>query len=94
MSDPQSVPELGIDTLDPGDLNVEYCGEWFRVDAQKVFGIGREAELSVDDNPFLHRRFLEISRVDGLWWLANVGSRLAATVTDGGGDLQRRTDHL
>ncbi|WP_104191518.1 hypothetical protein [Cryobacterium sp. Y82] len=53
-----------------------------------VFGIGREAELSVDDNPFLHRRFLEISRLDGLWWLANVGSRLAATVTDGNGRVQ------
>ncbi len=69
-------------------VSVEYCGEWFRADPQAVFGIGREAELSVDDNPFLHRRFLEISRFDGLWWLANVGSRLAATVTDGNGRVQ------
>lgn len=69
-------------------VSVEYCGEWYRADPGTVFAVGRDADLHIDDNPFLHRRFLEISRNDGLWWLANVGSRLAATVTDGGGRVQ------
>ncbi|MCI4658193.1 hypothetical protein [Cryobacterium zhongshanensis] len=81
----------GIAVVEPAPesaLSVEYCGEWYRLEPQRVFAIGRDADLDVDDNPFLHRRFLEISRQDGLWWLSNVGSRLAATVTDGGGRVQ------
>ncbi|MBN9224039.1 MAG: hypothetical protein J0I51_04630 [Microbacterium sp.] len=70
-------------------LHVEYCGEWFQVTAADEFSIGRDADLSIDDNPFLHRRLLSISRTaDGIWLLANVGSRLAVTVTDGAGRLQ------
>ena len=71
-----------------GAISVEFCGEWHPVDPDRDFAVGRDADLHVDDNPFLHRRFLEISRIDGLWWLSNVGSRLAATVTDGGGRVQ------
>ncbi|WP_221244213.1 hypothetical protein [Cryobacterium roopkundense] len=71
-----------------GSISIEYCGEWYRAEPDGLFSIGRQADLSVDDNPFLHRRFLQISQVDGMWWLANVGSRLAATVTDGGGRVQ------
>ena len=81
----------GIAVAEPAPesaLSVEYCGEWYRLEPRRVFAIGRDADLDVDDNPFLHRRFLEISRQDGLWWLSNVGSRLAATVTDGGGRVQ------
>lgn len=63
-------------------VDIEYCGEWYRPDPESAFGIGRDADLHVDDNPFLHRRFLEIERVGSMWWLANVGSRIAATVSD------------
>lgn len=63
-------------------MSVEFCGEWYSVPSDKSFGIGRDADLSVDDNPFLHRRLLEISCTNELWVLANVGSRLAVTVTD------------
>ena len=66
----------------PG-IAVEFCGEWHRVEPGQPFGIGRDAELAVDDNPFLHRRLLEIDLVNGLWLLSNVGSRLAVTVMDG-----------
>lgn len=71
----------------PGELTVEFCGEWHRVTAVP-FTIGRDADLDIDDNRFLHRRFLQIQRSEGLWWLANVGSRLSATVTDGVGSVQ------
>ena len=48
----------------------------------------REGDRAIDDNLFLHRHFLTIENVQGLWLLSNVGSRLAATVTDSGGRVQ------
>ncbi|QWT24550.1 hypothetical protein KPL76_03935 [Subtercola sp. PAMC28395] len=69
-------------------VSVEYCGEWFSLEADTVFSIGRDADLGIDDNQFLHRRFLEIHYTDGLWWLSNVGTRLSATVSDGEGRVQ------
>lgn len=75
--------------LDVESLHIEYCGEWFVVDPIDTFTIGREGSLAIDDNPFLHRRLLEVRRTqEGLWMLANVGSRLSVTVTDGAGRLQ------
>lgn len=69
------------------ELSIEFCGEWFPL-GDEPFEIGREGALDLDDNPFLHRRFLQIVRAEGLWWLCNVGSRLSATVTDGSGGIQ------
>jgi hypothetical protein len=69
-------------------VSVEYCGEWTAVDPDTVFEVGRESDLSIDDNPFLHRHFLQILFADGLWWLRNVGTRLPTTVTDGDGRMQ------
>lgn len=72
------------DTVAP---RVEFCGEWYAVGAD--FTVGREGDLAIDDNPYLHRRFLVI-RADerGMWWLENVGSLLSATVTDSSGAVQ------
>lgn len=70
-------------------ISVEFCGEWFRVAEGEEMTIGREADLSVDDeNAFLHRRFLTIVQVESMWWLVNIGSRLSATITDGTGAMQ------
>ena len=69
-------------------VTVEFAGEYFPVDAEQPFSVGREGDLELDDNLFLHRHFLEIAHGDGLWWLANVGSRLTATVTDSAGGVQ------
>ncbi|NLF04163.1 MAG: hypothetical protein GX593_04050 [Actinomycetales bacterium] len=63
-------------------LSLDYCGEWFHVEAGETFTVGREGDLQVDDNPFLHRRLLVFEEIDGLWWVANTGSRLSATVCD------------
>ena len=68
-------------------VTVEFCGEWYEVPKDRPFGIGRDADLEVDTNPFLHRRLLEISSVNDVWLLTNVGSRLAVTVTDRGGRM-------
>ncbi|UFU04928.1 hypothetical protein [Ruania halotolerans] len=70
------------------NIQVEFCGEWFDVADGHTFQIGREGDLEIDDNPYLHRRFLTISFHDDLWWLENVGSRISATVADSDGNMQ------
>lgn len=69
-------------------LRVEYCGEWYTVEAGEPFTIGRESDLTIDDNPYLHRTFLTLSAEYGLWWLSNVGQLLSATVSDSTGSVQ------
>ena len=80
--------ETGEAQTEPGQVQVEFAGEWFAVDPAAPFVIGREGDLAIDDNQYLHRHFLEL-RFDGrLWWLTNMGSRLAATVSSGEGTVQ------
>ena len=69
-------------------VRLEFCGEWFEPDAATGFDIGRDGALQIDDNPYLHRRFLSLSEQQGMWWLSNVGSQLSATVSDAGGSFQ------
>ncbi|MEA9986101.1 hypothetical protein [Subtercola sp. RTI3] len=70
------------------DASIEFCDEWFALDPATAFNIGRDADLHIDDNQYLHRHFLQIDFSEGLWWLRNVGSRLSATVTDSSGTVQ------
>jgi hypothetical protein len=70
------------------ELRVEFCGEWHLLDPARPFVIGRDADLVVDDNPYLHRRFLEVRFQDGIWWLVNLGGQLSATTSDGEGRFQ------
>jgi hypothetical protein len=65
-----------------GDLHVEYCGEWTVVRPESTFRIGRTGDLAVDDNPYLHRSFLELRHQAGVWLAANVGRTLSATISD------------
>ena len=69
-------------------LKVEFCGEWYNVSEPEGFSVGRESDLIIDDNPFLHRRFLQIYPDFGMWWLGNVGNLLSETVTDESGHVQ------
>lgn len=69
-------------------LKLEFCGEWYAIAPGKDFSVGRESDLVIDDNPYLHRKFLRIYVDFGLWWLANVGHLLSATVTDATGQVQ------
>jgi hypothetical protein len=62
---------------------VLFCGETYELDPGRPFLIGREGDLVIDSNPFLHRRFLELHLAERLWWLANVGSQLSVTIADG-----------
>jgi hypothetical protein len=68
-------------------LKIEFCGEWYEVEPPNEFSIGREGDLIVDENPYLHRHFLRLYSDFGMWWLGNVGNLLAATITDGTGGV-------
>jgi len=68
-------------------LIIGFCGERVEVDPERPFTVGRIADLSIDDNDYLHRTFLAITWDGRLWWLANVGARLSATVSDRMGRL-------
>ncbi len=69
-------------------VTVDFCGEIYAVAAGEPLIIGREGELEIDDNPYLHRRFLQIGDHSGLWWLTNIGTTLTATVGDEQGSMQ------
>ena len=82
------LPE--VDPDNPDELVLDFSGEVHRVHAGSSFVIGRGGDLDIDDNPYLHRRFLVFTRDNGLWWISNEGSRLSATLTDGDGLVQSR----
>ncbi|GAB3411473.1 hypothetical protein GCM10027515_33090 [Schumannella luteola] len=69
-------------------VTIDFIGEQYRVEHPNDFTVGRDADLTIDDNPYLHRHFLRIYEDFGLWWLGNVGSLLSATVSDGTGQVQ------
>jgi hypothetical protein len=87
--------DIPIETVPPEDpagrpapATLEFAGEYHRLEPGRTFTVGREGDLELDDNLFLHRHFLRVEHVSGLWWLANIGSRLSATVTDSEGRVQ------
>ena len=43
-------------------MEVEFCGERIAVRDGTVFTIGRDADLVVDDNPYLHRSVRPVLR--------------------------------
>ena len=69
-------------------LKIEFCGEWYTTLPGSDFSIGRESDLTIDDTPYLHRTFLRLYHEFGMWWLANVGNLLSATVSDSTGTVQ------
>ena len=71
-------------------LTLDFAGEIFERSPGETLDVGRAGDLTIDDNPYLHRHFLEFARRDELWWVHNVGSRLAAYLTDERG-LMRST---
>lgn len=73
---------------DPAASYVDFLGEIHPLAPGRRLTIGREADVVIDDNPFLHRQFLEIELRDSLVWIANLGSSLSATVADADGLLQ------
>ncbi|MFD5213699.1 hypothetical protein [Microbacterium sp. NPDC058345] len=87
-----SAPELSAVSAERstggGALLLDFGGTTKRIPAGATFVVGRGTDLSIDDNPYVHRRFLEITERDGIWWLVNVGSGLTASVASADGLAQ------
>lgn len=75
-------------TVDLSPLKIEFAGEWFSPDPSAPFTVGREADLVIDENPYLHRRLATISHDAGVWWLANTGTATALSLSAGNGVYQ------
>lgn len=63
-------------------LEVELAGERYKLLPGQKFTMGRVGDLVIDDNPYLHRSFLQLDHGDGFWWLTNIGNRSAAQLSD------------
>ena len=69
-------------------VTVDFCGELHEAPKDGALTIGREGDVEIDDNPFLHRHFLQVTHEGGWWWLTNIGTTLTATVADKKGLFQ------
>jgi len=72
------------DTTTP-NLTVRFVGEEYRPLRELIFG--RDAELALDDNSYLHRQAGRFRRRDGTWWLENLGKRLRLTMVSADGSV-------
>ncbi|WP_212755885.1 hypothetical protein [Flexivirga aerilata] len=78
------------DTAARSELRVDFAGEIAAVTPGETLRVGREGDLVLDDNPYLHRLFLQFVHRDGMWWICNMGNRIPASLTDEQG-LMRST---
>lgn len=77
-------------TFAPGHdgLTIEFAGETYAPRREEAFTVGRDADLVVDDNPYLHRLLLRFEFDSGLWWLANIGQSISLTLSTRDGAYQ------
>lgn len=80
-----AAPAAGDAPAADAPLVIDFSGDIFEVRPGTAFRVGREGDLALDDNPFLHRHFLVLEHDAGLWWLANAGTRLGASVAESTG---------
>ena len=71
-----------------GPLTVAHGNTEVVVEPGRTLTIGRSADLTIDDNPHLHRRLLSVHEDQGWWWLTNVGSAIAVSVGTEAGHFQ------
>jgi hypothetical protein len=71
-----------------GALELEFGNRRERIPAGSTFIVGRSADLSFDENQYVHRRFLELTQREGIWRLTNLGSGLTASVSSADGMAQ------
>jgi hypothetical protein len=73
------------DHAPPPGLTVRFVGEVYKPEVELTFG--RQADLSLDENSYLHRRAGRFRLRDATWWLENLGSRLRLTMASSDGSL-------
>lgn len=61
---------------------VDYVGEMYSLEPGDTLEFGRNAQLVIDDNRYLHRRIGRFEHRNNLWMLSNIGRSLYLTVLD------------
>ena len=69
-------------------LTIDFCGERHACTPGRTFSVGRDADLSIDDNRYLHRRLLEFEWASGMWWMTNCGQSITVGVATADGTYQ------
>lgn len=64
------------------ELIVEFLEDLWEVPPDEEMIFGREGDLSIDENPYLHRHLGSFVHRNGLWWLRNIGSAIAMELRD------------
>lgn len=82
MSITGTSPDNQAEPSTEGALVVDFCGEIHTVSPGEDLTFGREADLSVDDNPYLHRMLGRFEQSGSHWWVANIGSRIELNLFD------------
>lgn len=63
-------------------LTVDFCGDLYRLEAPDERTFGRQGDISIDDNPHLHRVLGRFVRRSELWWIINEGRHIGLEVCD------------
>ena len=61
---------------------IDYVGELYSLEPGDTLEFGRNAQLVIDDNRYLHRRIGRFEYRNNLWMLSNIGRSLYITVLD------------
>ncbi|WP_062210457.1 hypothetical protein [Demequina oxidasica] len=70
------------------EVTIEFGDVVYDLNGDESVTLGRAADLVVDDNPYLHRRLLQVSADSGVWWLANIGQSIPVSVATDQGEFQ------
>lgn len=68
-----------------GRLVVDFAGEVHELQHGDSLDFGREADLEIDSNPYLHRRLGRFESRSGLWWVVNTGASVVLNVRERSG---------
>ncbi len=63
-------------------LHIDFAGELVELPSGESLTFGREADLEIDTNRYLHRRVGMFQERNATWWISNIGSAIAIEVCD------------
>jgi hypothetical protein len=78
MSESLDIERLLADNC----LIVDFCDDISVLRPGETLTFGREADIPIDDNEFLHRQLGKFETRDDRWWVGNIGSRIEFEVFD------------
>ena len=64
------------------ELKIEFAGATRVLEHDESLTFGRDADLEIDTNPYLHRRVGVFRQRNGDWWVSNTGTAIALEVCD------------